>query len=299
MKSKLKFPASLRWQIAIVLIIGIVYLAATILEGELFGTHYTQWVWGLILIGAGFYFYLKFNYLPQTERLILLVSCFVVGLGAWHYELAKHHETVFSEQTFNLHLVFMALFFVAAIPILFLRKKLTEAYSRQIFELAAQSVQDAKEGFTTRPFPAGKVTVQKKEILSFARFLSKNRIAVPNIDEERVKISFSTLKHPGALAKSAQSSYVAIDYEGNVSVFIDKLDYEQYKDALTFDQLCRAMGDLFKELITYYKNGQRDKILKYLEAESLSGYKKVTLGIGLFGLLLFVALVILFVFKLG
>lgn len=70
---------------------------------------------------------------------------------------------------------------------------------------------------------------------------------------------------------------MAIDYEGNVSVFIDKLDYEQYKDALTFDQLCRAMGDLFKELITYYKNGQRDKILKYLEAESLSGYKKLLL----------------------
>ena len=59
-------------------------------------------------------------------------------------------------------------------------------------------------------------------------------------------------------------SYVSFDADGNIAVQISKADYKQYKEQLTFDQLCAALADLFKRFLEYYRDGKENRILTEL-----------------------------------
>jgi len=47
------------------------------------------------------------------------------------------------------------------------------SHYRKILELTAQPVKNTTDGFTPRPFPVGRISFSKEEIVRFAKFLKK------------------------------------------------------------------------------------------------------------------------------
>jgi hypothetical protein len=133
---------------------------------------------------------------------------------------------------------------------------------RDILELAAQPVQETGDGFTARPYPAGTAPCSKEELIRFGKYLSKNLIAFPTMDEERIYLAIKGTT--GLLFRKPtvqKNTFVSFDYEGNIAVNIAKKDYKKYKDELSFDQLCASMGSIFKEFLELYQNGNKELII--------------------------------------
>ena len=142
---------------------------------------------------------------------------------------------------------------------------------RRILELAAGSVDETADGFTERPFPIGKRTYTKEQIMGFAGFLTRHLVVRPRIQEDRVylvinasEISYLTLRWVNIQRKT----YVAFDVSGHISVHIAKRDYRRYKDELTFDRLCRSLGELFKQFLSFYQRGEGQAIIAMMDQEA-------------------------------
>ncbi len=140
---------------------------------------------------------------------------------------------------------------------------------REVFELASMSIESESDGFTERPHPAGKAEYTRNELEGFALFLRKNLIAMPYFEENQivlvpVKMSdeFVYLFSPGKFRKNR--SWIAFDFDGNVTVFISRRDYLNYKEELSFDQLCENMGKLFIRFMEYYRKGEAERIITRL-----------------------------------
>ena len=142
---------------------------------------------------------------------------------------------------------------------------------REILEMAALNISDTTNGFTPRPKPLGKIDCSPNEINGFASFLQRKLIAtcfretnstaiVPILvgDEYRLPLGFST--------DYTNNTWVAIDHEGNVTAHISKKDYLKYKEALSFDQLCASLGNVFIEFFEYYKKGEEERITYALDS---------------------------------
>lgn len=139
----------------------------------------------------------------------------------------------------------------------------------EVLELAARPVSGSEDGFTPRPFPAGKAEYTKEEIIGFARFLVKHVVAFPYFEKNRVVLVIPTdmFRHLLFLKTNYQGeTYISFGFDGDVSVNIAKKDYEQYKEELTFDQLCHSFGDLFREFLQLFKSGKRNKIIETMNA---------------------------------
>lgn len=157
--------------------------------------------------------------------------------------------------------------------LLFTRR--TKWKGREVFELAAYATDLDSNGFTNRPRPAGKAEYTREDLLGFAEYLKKNLIAMPHQEENRiifipVKMSddLRYLLGPGRFQK--KSTWIAFDYHGNVTVSMSKRDYLDYKDELSFDQLCENLGKLFIGFMEYYKKGEAERILDKLNELKLS-----------------------------
>ena len=146
---------------------------------------------------------------------------------------------------------------------------------REVFELASISIETSKNGFTARPRPTGKIEYTLNELKDFADFLQKNLIAMPFKETDRlvfvpVKMGdeFSFIFYPEKFR--ASRSWIAFDYHGNVTVNISKRDYLDYREELSFDQLCENLGVLFIEFFEYYKKGEQQRIIYKLDELGLS-----------------------------
>jgi hypothetical protein len=67
-----------------------------------------------------------------------------------------------------------------------------------------------------------------------------------------------------------EDTWVAIDYDGKVTVNITEKDYLIFKQDLDFDQLCASLGNLFIEFLELSKSGQESKIIDRMNALRLS-----------------------------
>ena len=149
---------------------------------------------------------------------------------------------------------------------------------REVYELAAMSVKDATNGFTERPYPTGKINYSRRDLFDFASFLRSNQIALPFYEEN--KIAFVPIKMGKEFKflytnnyDYKDSSWVLFDYEGNVTVHISKKDYLDYKENLSFDQLCESMGNLFKEFFELFIKGEEVRIIDRLDSLNISIFK--------------------------
>ncbi len=92
-ETKLKMEKSVVFSLVFVGM-AVIYMIALIVEGNLYGTHYSSWVWGgiIILFGVLAYRYIKVP--SNIFRLLLLVLYIILGTALWHYELGVHMDTV-------------------------------------------------------------------------------------------------------------------------------------------------------------------------------------------------------------
>jgi hypothetical protein len=142
------------------------------------------------------------------------------------------------------------------------------SYNLKIFEIAGSSIKSIEDGFTERPYPTGKIDASKEEIISFVNSIDRLFIAYSFLEKDKALIVFGHglfEVFPFLKPNLQKSTYVEFDWEGNMSVHIAKRDYEKYKEELTFDQLCRALGELVLKFFELYKEGKEKKILEMLK----------------------------------
>lgn len=153
---------------------------------------------------------------------------------------------------------------------LLLTKKL-KWRGREILELAAAPVEETGNGFTNRPLSGGKTSFNKSQIVEFAEFASRNLIAVPYIDEKKVVFVPVMMGREFAFILGLKKDYmdstwVSFDFDGNVSVNISHHDYMEYQEALSFDQLCASLADLFIDFIETWQRGEGVRIISRMDS---------------------------------
>ncbi len=141
-----------------------------------------------------------------------------------------------------------------------------EIQARNLFRLAAQQVFDVSSGYTNRPFSGGKTDADRNEILGLARYLSGKEILIFDAGPDLVTYAFSMNTSPLVDPQLNNVSYVSFTKDGNISVHISEADYKQYKNKLSFDQLCGSFANVFKQFLEYYKDGNEDRIVTELKS---------------------------------
>jgi len=138
------------------------------------------------------------------------------------------------------------------------------ALHRKILELAAQPVEDVKNGFTHRPHPSGKTDFSKGELYGFAEFLRRYYIALPFEESQGIALTLPEDwlgRRTNAQGHYTDDTRIIFQFDGNVSAVITEKDYKKYREEWSFDQLCTSMGNLFIEFLDLFKNGEGGRIL--------------------------------------
>jgi len=142
---------------------------------------------------------------------------------------------------------------------------------QEVFELAAMPIEDTGNSFTARPRPAGKMPISKTEMIRFVDFMTSKLIAFAFREQNRVVF---VLALPGndtryllGLTKDyLKDTWVAIGFDGNVSVNISEKDYLLFKQDFAFDQLCQSLGNVIIEFLDLSKRGRPDQIIDRMDA---------------------------------
>jgi len=247
--SKLKWSPG--WYVPILIFSFLFIIAFEISLTDRIG--YAVWIFGAFFILLGIYDYYRTR----------LVTFFFIGLlfgtGTWHSILAFSGIQPFSFITYTVHVIAVVFFFIFLWPVIRNQVRL-DRYARRIFHTAANAVHDKAQGYTNRPFSAGKVEYAFEEIEGFARFLSGKQMVRVFNQEETIFLAFSLGISPQSNPDLNQVSYVSFSREGDVSVHISEYDYSRYRDEITFDRLCAALADLFMRFLTYYARGKEMRI---------------------------------------
>jgi hypothetical protein len=143
---------------------------------------------------------------------------------------------------------------------------------REIMELAALHVDESDDAFTGRPRPVGTVKTTTRNLQNFAEFLKQNLIAMPLIEENRIVLlpmkegwdsGLFFFRYP---KDYTYSTWIAFDFDGNVTVNISQSDYLLYQTDLSFDQLCTSMGNVFIEFLELFSSGKSARIIDRLNS---------------------------------
>ena len=236
-----------------------VFLSLAMIESIITGNPpYSAFAFGCFFIVFGIIEYYR------TKLMIYLILGLLWGTGTWH-SMAFSFVSFLSFTTYIIHAIvgFGALFLTW--PVFYGHEKL-ESNARRLFNLGAEHVHEAFNGFTDRPYSACKAEYSKDEIRGFARFMGGRKIVKSIIRKEAIILAFSMGISPLKEPDLQQISYVSFDYEGNISVHISEYDYKRFKEELTFDQLCASLGDVFMRFLEYYKKGLESRIIIELKS---------------------------------
>jgi hypothetical protein len=146
---------------------------------------------------------------------------------------------------------------------------------REIFELAAEPVDETGNGYTSRPRPVGKVDYSPQQMREFARFCSSHLIALPyntskNITLVLVKNSEEFERLLELSGDYRDASWVNFDTDGEVSVHISQKDYLNYREPLAFDPLCTSLGQVFIDFIDLYNKGEGVRVIDRMDDLKIS-----------------------------
>jgi hypothetical protein len=148
---------------------------------------------------------------------------------------------------------------------------------QEIFEMAAMPVEDTGNNYTPRPRPAGKTEVSRTQMVRFVDFVRTSLIAFVFREENRyvfvLPLPGNDMPYLLGIKKDyLNDTWVAIDFDGNVSVNITEEDYLLFKQDLNFDQLCESLGNVFIEFLELSKSGQEDRIIDRMNALRLNPF---------------------------
>lgn len=133
---------------------------------------------------------------------------------------------------------------------------------KDILELAAQPVEGADNGFTSRPYPIGKIDINAKQILDFEKFVLSNQLALTFVEDEKVTfVHIMPGKGPVFRIDQAKDlkdrTWVSFEFDGNVVVYISRQDFDRFIDRLSFEQLNESLGNLWIEFIEMFQDGKK------------------------------------------
>jgi hypothetical protein len=141
-----------------------------------------------------------------------------------------------------------------------------ETNSRRLFRLASERIYKTDNGYTERPYSGGKTDCTKDELLGFVRFLHGNYIIRPFYYESYVCLSFSMNKSLVVIHEGKEVSHIIFGYDGSITVKVSDKDYMDYRERLSFDQLCASFTDIFVRFLDYYKKGLESRIIIELKS---------------------------------
>ncbi|MFN2195455.1 MAG: hypothetical protein ACK2UW_04945 [Anaerolineales bacterium] len=171
-------------------------------------------------------------------------------------------------------LIILVIFMLVWLVLVFVNRKL-KWRGRDILELAASTVEEVGDGYTARPLPAGKTDFSERQIQEFAEFARRNLISVPYTGKDKIILVpvIAAREFPfilGLKGDYTDETWVAFDFNGNVSVNIAHRDYLNFRESLAFDQLCTSMGNLFVEFVELHTRGEGPRIIDRLDAMGVS-----------------------------
>ncbi len=178
--------------------------------------------------------------------------------------MAHYINSFFTVEMYVIAIIVVILFIVLNWNVLYSQEKL-EANARRLFKLAAELIYETSDGFTERPFSAGKAEFSKDELLGFARFMNGKYFVKSFYFNNMVYLAFSLNQSAVNVSDPKLISHVLFDKEGNISVSISEKDYRQYRERINFNQLCGSVGNVFKRFLEYYKNGNEARIITELK----------------------------------
>ena len=192
----------------------------------------------LVVIAEAFFF--AFMFWLVSEQYIF---------GNWDQQAAFRIAFLTGAITFGILLVFFGV------------NRRLQWRGREIFELAAESVDEVGNGYTHRPRPVGKVEYSLHELRGFARFAARHMMTLPFLTSKSItlvplKMGDEFFRFLGLLGDYRDATWVNFDVGGEVSVHIAQKDYLEYREPLAFDQLCTSFGQLFIDFLDLYSKGE-------------------------------------------
>jgi hypothetical protein len=149
-------------------------------------------------------------------------------------------------------------------------RNIISRYLPVLLERAARSVNSAMDGFTDRPYPAGKFDYDEAVVRDFSNFIRLHLIATPYFDSGRTILVLSNglfQYFKSKLPEFEKLTFVSFSPDGSYNVHISRKDYKRYKDQLTFDELCRSLGVELVDLYNEFRAGRQQIILKDLHQD--------------------------------
>jgi hypothetical protein len=205
----------------------------------------------------------------------LIVFAYQVFLAAWTFLLrffTGHGRT----ETIEFRVVTIIGFVFFGVLLLFLLfTRRIKWRGSEILELAAENVEEAGNGYTSRPRPVGKVELSKTDILAFARYCARHLITVVYITPRQVTFvpvkmgnEYAFLFHSNHAL--LDSTWISFNFDGEITVHISQKDHLSYKESLSFDRLCESLGRLFVDFAEMHKRGEGERIIDRMDALRLS-----------------------------
>jgi len=211
----------------------------------------------------------------RTHNTSYLAGSLMQLLFAFYFATVPKGFIPFPNEKMAWFLYFVAIVIGIWMLILVVGKRKNKFKGRELLELAARATELAADGFTDRPRPAGKTTYTRDELFGFAEYIRRNLIALPYLEEDRVLFVPIRMGDEYHFTFSPDSfrqgrTWIAFDFHGNVTVSMSKRNYLDYKEELSFDQLCSNLGQLFIGFMEYYKKGEAERIIYQLNELKLS-----------------------------
>ncbi|MDT8324541.1 MAG: hypothetical protein RRA94_10535 [Bacteroidota bacterium] len=271
---------------------SVAYLVLHIVEDRSGALHVSTWLFAALImlfsLWAGW----------KNRSVLLAVIGVTAGLLAWHYEAAMHCDTVFTRQSWTVHLIAFGVLLAFSLPATLLQRKRTRTWNRWIFVRAAENAAGnsggelktgepetggpkscepetdapnagaanagAANGFTALPCHVRTAEYDVDELRSFARFLGDRRIAVPHWNGETLDLF---LPGEDALYKmrgfdTAGTTRVSFDPEGAITAHVSRRDYLPFHDRIPYTALCRGLGDVLYDFLQRQRHGEQDLVLR-------------------------------------
>lgn len=259
----------------------LLFLIPLIMEGQLIGTLFTPYVYGLIVFVYGIVYYFRTG---LWQAIVLMTfMCFAI---CWYFLAERPGRTMESFELIGLdagpafwwwinNYITTSLWFAVLIInfVIFytLGPKLIKALELEknairLFRLSARQVFDERNGYTERPYNAGKHSYGKDKLYGFTSYLEDKKICIALFPGNGIKYIFSMGTSPLVKSKQDKLSHVFFDSNGDLTVFISQEDYRQYRKQYTFDQLCEMMGKTFLRFAEYYNSNNEKRIITELKS---------------------------------
>ena len=234
---------------------------------------------GFYVLGSIMLFYallIFYAFYRTKHNWTLLSVIYMISYGSVLISIAPHFDLENHVKFPTITKVLIATTIILFDWLLYLNyKRKLKWRGRKILELAACQVDQTNGNFTERPLPTGKVDFSKNDLEDFTRFFERKLLGL--VYREDSRIVFMPLKYKNEYFALFNPNYnyhektwVAISFNGNVSVNISKKDYLDYREDLAFDQLCNSLSDIMINFIELFLDGREVRIIDKMDELKIS-----------------------------